>query len=422
MPADPQGSSSQWTWAESHGTSAPWKPLGESETKLLDHAYRESWGRLELDIEGKPYVIDPFFLDAEAHFAAPLHSDAEPGIFIARAFGSAAQQLFAAPHAQEPSSSSSSSSCSAAAAESRCPQTAAASQPAVRRRSSFCWNAASCCSSADRQQRLRSQPHETTDAEGFQLVLPRRHRGRRESHGASTADCGAPRDSVARWRAFPKVDLAACDDYHLVRQVLIDGVDTALQHGGRRRLSPAGIGIAVAHFAELSFPVRVVVPHWLALCHREHSDLFTESPESLLEAPEKEQVVLFEGLKKTNVSQAYFKIGIFLLQALKKDDLLIVLPDTGKASWYPSRSRLKNALDAEYTVELCKTFNAVYCSNDFNQFLHLLDGSASGYNDYLYMAARSCLFAFDGDDFYHILDSLGRGKFVDTLFLRNKTN
>lgn len=35
------------------------------------------------------------------------------------------------------------------------------------------------------------------------------------------------------------------------------------------------------------------------------------------------------------------------------------------------------------------------------------DGSASGYNDYLYMAARSCLFAFDGDDFYHILDSLG---------------
>ena len=49
----------------------------------------------------------------------------------------------------------------------------------------------------------------------------------------------------------------ACDDSQVVRQVLVDGVDVALHHGGRRRLSPAGIALAVAHFAELSFPVRV---------------------------------------------------------------------------------------------------------------------------------------------------------------------
>lgn len=53
------------------------------------------------------------------------------------------------------------------------------------------------------------------------------------------------------------VVIQACDNYHVVRQVLVDGVDVALHHGGRRRLSPAGIAIAVAHFAELSFPVRV---------------------------------------------------------------------------------------------------------------------------------------------------------------------
>lgn len=49
----------------------------------------------------------------------------------------------------------------------------------------------------------------------------------------------------------------ACGDNHVVRQILVDGVDVALQHGGRRRLSPAGIAFAVAHFLELSFPVRV---------------------------------------------------------------------------------------------------------------------------------------------------------------------
>lgn len=29
------------------------------------------------------------------------------------------------------------------------------------------------------------------------------------------------------------------------------------------------------------------------------------------------------------------------------------------------------------------------------------------FNDYIYVSARSCLYAFDGDDFYHVLDSLG---------------
>ena len=49
----------------------------------------------------------------------------------------------------------------------------------------------------------------------------------------------------------------ACGEDSLMRQVLVDGVDVALHHGCKRRLSPAGIALAVAHFLEFSFPVRV---------------------------------------------------------------------------------------------------------------------------------------------------------------------
>ncbi|CDJ32888.1 LOW QUALITY PROTEIN: uncharacterized protein EMH_0014050 [Eimeria mitis] len=389
MPAD---SPSTWWWtpADSDRSPAMWKLLPDSESRLLQHAHDESWDRLELDIEGTLYVIYPFSSNAQTHIAVPLGNEGGPEAVITRA--------------------------NDAEDEPKIPLQLGFRGLTFCYRMTLKMNQRYLCNLVSDGTTLVSQaspqvtplqlwihqgaPYPPYDA--IPELLPTLNFEMHDDsectmsklvrRGQVTLPARRPArvSQMAMWRAFPKVDFEACDDYHVVRRVLVDGVDIALHHGGKRKLSPAGIAIAVAHFVELSFPVRVVVPQWLALMHKEHCNLFTESPEALLEA-------------------------------LKDDDLLVVLPDPGGTNWRPSRTQLKAASDAEYTVELCKTVDAAYCSNDFNQFLQLLDGSTSRYDDYLYMTTRSCLYTFDGDNFYHVLDSLGRGKFVDGLFFRHRT-
>lgn len=74
----------QWTLADDDGESCVWQPIGESEATLLEHAYLQSWDRLELTLNGRPYVVDPFFCDADANFAIPTGEHDGPGILISR--------------------------------------------------------------------------------------------------------------------------------------------------------------------------------------------------------------------------------------------------------------------------------------------------------------------------------------------------
>lgn len=350
-----------WTNVDASLRSHRWAPLPESEAAVLEHAYVCSWDRVELVLEGRTYVVDPFLPDFEANLATPLTEQGARGILVARLSASpvdSQQGSLAATHHKK----------------------LALSSPAIAR--------------AQGHTQANTTQEGNVDADGFRLVCRRNRRGRRTTSSLPTLE-GSRRfartdektTKLKLWRALPRVDLGACGDTHVVRQILVDGVDVALQHGGRRRLSPAGIACAVAHFLELSFPVRVVLPRWFALSYGEYPDLFTESPQVLVEA-------------------------------LMDDDLLVVLPDPEKPAWRPSTLDFKTDRDMECTIELCKTFNAIFCSNDFNQFLSIMDGAHPRFNDYLYMSARSCLYAFDGDDFYHVLDSLGRDKFIDTLFYR----
>lgn len=80
-------SPSTWRWApaDNNGSHTTWKSLADSECRLLDHAYQESWDRLELDIDGRPHVIDPFSSNAHIHVAVPLGNEGGPGALLARA-------------------------------------------------------------------------------------------------------------------------------------------------------------------------------------------------------------------------------------------------------------------------------------------------------------------------------------------------
>lgn len=378
------------TTADETVDSCIWQPVAESEAALLEHAYRQSWDRLELTLNGKLYVIDPFVSDTETNFATPMAEQGGPVLLVTRVaealgegvaassflhtinrFVNSLPKLWRETEAiQSDDTLQAPMGCYSGSSNDNFPQ---APDVAVGRPSS------------------RSTPEIPSHLDGFRLVS-RRCRQRRVTNSIATgqpgffqADSGA--QHMILWRVFPKVDLEACADHHLVRQVLVDGVDVALQHGGKRKLSPAGIALAVAHFMELSFPVRVVVPHWFAHDYRQYLHLFTDSPEELI-------------------------------KALREDDLLLVLPNPDEPSWLPSFSSFRTVRDAQRTVDLCKTFNAVLCSNDFNQFLHLMDENHPLFSDYLYISSRSCLYAFDREAFYHVLDSLGRNKFVDTLFFR----
>ena len=86
-------SPSTWFWAsiETYGSTAIWNPLADSECSLLEHACGESWGRLEIDIEGRPYVIDPFSSNDYIHLALPVGNAGCCGLLITRTVSPAIQ-------------------------------------------------------------------------------------------------------------------------------------------------------------------------------------------------------------------------------------------------------------------------------------------------------------------------------------------
>ncbi|CDJ47308.1 hypothetical protein, conserved [Eimeria brunetti] len=256
-----------WTWAGSGGFPPTWKLLEDSEIRLLEHAHCESWGRIEFYVDGELYAINEFSANARTHLAVSLEDRGRPKAFITRAVNAPTEgQCWPPAHDLED-------------------------------------NRPAHCPPVSLQDGAETKS-KTLGQRGIRRALLS------PDPATSPAMKPAKTGQVAVWRAFPKVDLEACDDHDVIRQILVDGVDIAFRHGGRRKLSPSGIAAAVAHFTELSFPVRVVVPQWIALMHKEHCNLFTESPEPLLEA-------------------------------LREDDMLVVLPDPDGSSWYPSRAKLR---------------------------------------------------------------------------------
>ncbi|KAL8430788.1 hypothetical protein Efla_004024 [Eimeria flavescens] len=393
---NPSWSAAAWRWGlvnEEAGGPRLWHAVGESDAALLEHAYLQAWARVELSLNGRPYAVDPFFPDAEANIAAPADNLQGPLLFLSSRNASFLKIWYSYRTAfWGPLAVSLPSVClSETGRIGRLANSRATDQW------SSCRVPPRSCLILPRLLQL------SEDSDGFRIV--RRKRYKKQTFGkqpcSSNPQCSVSSNGETHkmtvWRAFPKVDLGACGDSSVVRQILIDGVDVALQRGGKRRLAPAGIALAVAHFMELSFPVRVVLPHWFAHNASQHIHLFTESPELLIEA-------------------------------LKEDDLLVALPDPDKPVWRPSFATFKtdkgasDPCNAECTIDLCKTFNAAFCSNDFSQFQHMMGEGHPLFNDYMYISARSCLYAFDGDSFYHILDSQGRGKFVDTLFFRKASS
>ncbi|KAL8275090.1 hypothetical protein Esti_000969 [Eimeria stiedai] len=321
----------RWSAADTAETRSIWKPVPKTEATLLEHALLQAWSRIELTIDGTPYVIDPFFPDAEANIATPIDNLRGPVLLFARGISVAAEQLvdisggkpgltFAETLAEATSQAGSS--------------VLASQQQEISSFTELTSVLSGTPPSADSAAAL------AVDCEGFRLV---RRRGRRKKPAGPVANVEQQSRVVGTHVCKLKVfgQLEACGDSSVVRQILVDGIDVALQHGGKRRLSPAGIALAVAHFMELSFPVRVVIPHWLAHDADKHPHLFAEPPQ-------------------------------LLIRALREDDLLVVLPDPDEASWRPSLSSFRTVRDVERTIDLCKTFNAAFCSNDFSQFLHMM--------------------------------------------------
>ncbi|PHJ24484.1 hypothetical protein CSUI_001666 [Cystoisospora suis] len=188
----------------------------------------------------------------------------------------------------------------------------------------------------------------------------------------------------------------------LLSPFLVDGVNVAFEHGRQRRLSPAGIAYAVAGLFRMGFPVQVIVPYWLMNEAPNYMDLFSKRWRSVEEC----EVVL---------------------ERLQQDNLLIVLPDPNarltrecRDRWHPSFQRgLKSPADAEAIAAYCRKWDAILCTNDYHQFLSLVQQQRSRktVEMYEYISRRAMLLSFHRDEFFLIPDSLGRNARPESLIV-----
>ncbi|KAL8455672.1 hypothetical protein Emag_000494 [Eimeria magna] len=80
------GAGAIWRWSAAKTVETPstWEPVPQAEATLLEHAYLQAWNRIELAIDGTPYVIDPFLSNGAANIATPLDDPRGPVLLFAR--------------------------------------------------------------------------------------------------------------------------------------------------------------------------------------------------------------------------------------------------------------------------------------------------------------------------------------------------
>ncbi|KAL8434320.1 hypothetical protein ACSSS7_003264 [Eimeria intestinalis] len=217
------GAGAIWRWSAADTAETPsiWEPVPQAEATLLEHAYLQAWSRLELTIAGTPYVIDPFSPDAEANIATPVDDLGGPVLLLARIVSAATEQLV-----------------ERARGKVGLPSAETVAEASSQGGSSV----------------LNSQHHGISSSRELTCTLSGGPPSA-DSTAASGAEVAVESPLVLLPTSSSKAE--ACGDSSVVRQILVDGIDVALQHAGKRRLSPAGIAVAMAHFMELSFPVRV---------------------------------------------------------------------------------------------------------------------------------------------------------------------